>query len=48
MKREKQLKETDNKQSKTFYNPPFHEEETLRQDVERKRDEIKNSTIGGF
>lgn len=30
------------------YDPIVHEHETLRQDVERKREEIKKSTLGGF
>ncbi|HLR71016.1 MAG TPA: hypothetical protein VK085_06255 [Pseudogracilibacillus sp.] len=45
----KQTRETKNKDhSKSFYDPPVHEEKTLRRDVERKREEMKKSTIGGF
>lgn len=45
----KKQEETKKVESTTmFSDPPVHEEETLRQDVERKREEIKNSTIGGF
>ncbi|MBO1003621.1 hypothetical protein ACFSKI_17115 [Pseudogracilibacillus auburnensis] len=48
-KRKKQILETNKKDnSKKYYDPPVHEDETLRSDVERKREEIKNSTIGGF
>ncbi|MEI3614635.1 hypothetical protein [Pseudogracilibacillus sp. SO30301A] len=51
MSEHKKKKETKKVESTTtFSDPPVHvhEEETLRQDVERKREEMKNSTIGGF
>ncbi|MEI3604916.1 hypothetical protein SPD48_04370 [Pseudogracilibacillus sp. SE30717A] len=41
-------KKQESKQTNVFYDPPVHAKQTLRQDVERKREEIKKSTIGGF
>lgn len=33
---------------KPDHDPPVHEDDTLRADVKRKREELNNSTIGGF
>lgn len=34
--------------SKKVEDPPVHAEHSLRRDVDRKREEMKKSTIGGF
>lgn len=39
---------TEKSLSKKYEDPPVHDNNTLRSDVKRKREEIKNSTIGGF
>lgn len=47
--KERQTLETDQKDdSKKYRDPPVYKDETLHADVKRKREEIKNSTIGGF
>jgi len=48
-KREKQIKETKSKDySKSYDDPPVHAEHTLKQDVERKREKVEKSSLGGL